>query len=126
MVLKGDNMKCQVCFKEVPALRTYRNLEVCPPCCAEDEKRVALSEIKPLVDALFNAANHDRNNGGAFVESVMRQHRTLQQSFFIWLVQLINAYSKLEPAWYDLRNEDAVKACKELAPILKDKYFRYI
>lgn len=63
-----------------------------------------------------------------FATAITRQHRTLQQGSFRAMVACIKEWSDMyESGWYDLRNEDTVKACHDLwHNHLKDVGIRFI
>lgn len=53
-------------------------------------------------------------------ESMAKEHPTLQQSFFRFVKKFI--LKMADKTYYDGRNEAAVKACKNMAEMLKDVY----
>jgi len=56
-----------------------------------------------------------------FVDAIMRDHRTLQQSTFGLFMQCIEAWSKTDR--FDARNEYTVKLCKKMMAAIKDDWF---
>ena len=85
---------------------------------------------KGVADALGDLCNW----GGAgeeieFAENVMRQHRTLQQGIMRLFITVCGHWAKdyeKGPGWYDLRNEDTIKAAVKIVEATKDCYFPYI
>jgi hypothetical protein len=79
----------------------------------EVEKR---EQAKALLKDLFTEVNgsHERELVEKLFLGISSEHRTLQASFWRILFSVMKKYGQIEPAWYDLRNEAAVKACKKL------------
>ncbi len=76
---------------------------------SDDKARVA-------VQALSDWVNGMGHNNQAFVEGVMQEHRTLQQSMFEVMLACIAEWAKTEH--YDLRNEFTVLKCREIMALL--------
>lgn len=58
----------------------------------------------------------------AFVDEVLRDHRTLQQSTFKTVLALISAWGNLPETAYDGRNEFTVMTCKKILKLLQEDY----
>ena len=63
--------------------------------------------LTDFVNTMANKAEHD-----AFVDTLMREHRTLQQSAFGLMIASIEAWAATER--YDQRNANTVESCKEI------------
>ena len=66
--------------------------------------------VKVLSD-FVNATSHDKDG---FAETIMREHRTLQQSIFALFLRTIDEWSQQENWQCDLRNEFTVEKSKEI------------
>lgn len=80
------------------------------------------TESKEVQAALSNFLNHAFDSQVQnFVEHVMRDHRTLQQSFFSLIMVCLNEWAKAyAEGRYDARNEFT---CKKAAEIVKQIEF---
>jgi ribosome-binding protein aMBF1 (putative translation factor) len=127
-----DNEACKICWDNPQETSVYYDNEsvaCCKKCAEKFDYDDAYHKIRPLIEQLMQVANSGKQNycQRAFADSIMREHRTLQQLFFQWIAQLIRQYSELEYGWYDARNEDTVNLCKKIMEKFKDDmYFRYI
>lgn len=82
--------------------------------------------IEKSVDSLCDCLNNFNPNESArlFYFSLIRQHRTIQQSFWRMIFKLIHLYCC---ALFDGRNEASVKACEVLSEfITNDKLNNFI
>lgn len=59
------------------------------------------------------------------VETLHRQHRTLQQGVVRFLVDLLVEYGKTPDNRTDLRNQDAIQVCRDITENIP-RYMRYI
>ena len=87
----------------------------------DQEKR----DMKKIVDKLFHEINNFsyQKNSDNFFEAMQKQHRTLQQSFWRLIFDVVKKYAELDKeGWYDLRNEASVKACVKLKVWLENNY----
>ena len=73
---------------------------------------------KELAEQIVNSVNCFSYDSKEFIETIMRSHRTLQQSVFGLFLQVIEAWSKLDENSSDLRNEYAVKMSKEIMKVM--------
>ncbi len=76
-----------------------------------------IERAKEAATALANFVNDMGHSPDAFAGQMMQEHRTLQQQVFQLMATCIERWATTE--YYDLRNEDTIKICKQLAPILK-------
>ncbi len=81
------------------------------------KERSERDSMRRIVDSLFNEINsfsyekHVKN----FFDAITHQHRTLQQSFWRMMFEVIKRYAELDKdGWYDLRNEASIKMCVKL------------
>ena len=123
--------QCNICFDaEANTSITYDNesIEVCEACKIKFEAGEEYDKIFPIIKNLFGVLAYSKHDyqKDAFVKVISRQNRTEQQQFFEWIVALINYYGSLQFGYYDLRNQDTVETCKELAKVLENKTFRRI
>ena len=70
-------------------------------------------ELSKFVNCMANGKEEQE-----FVDAFMREHRTLQQSAFGLVCQLVKAWSEQEH--FDLRNEYTVKTCKKIMEAVGD------
>lgn len=80
---------------------------------------------KEVAEALSRCANNFGPEKGInkFVETIMRDHRTLQQTMFRFMLQTIYRWSEQhDSGMFDGRNEFTVKTCKKIVEALKDDY----
>ena len=80
------------------------------------------NEAKKVVKQLSDFVNAYDHQGREFVEGVMKEHRTLQQSMFRLFMECIVTWSKLSVEYYDLRNEATVKTSKKIMDALVEYY----
>ena len=101
------------------------------------EERKAIRErksnqaVKESLDTIFHELNYmgqEEDVSKAVVDTVLHEHRTLQQKFFrSVIVPIILDFAKrYDDGQYDLRNEDSCKCAKKLEPLLKDVHFRFV
>ncbi len=88
---------------------------------AENERlmreRDECESMRKIVDSLTNEINNFsyEKHVDNFFDAITHQHRTLQQSFWRMMIQVIKKYAELDKdGWYDLRNEASVKTCVKL------------
>jgi hypothetical protein len=133
--MENEKQECEICFKAEATVSLRKEgycpeleLQVCHPCSNQFRFDEEYRRVQPHIEALFNCVN--RESPGftteAFVNAVSRQHRTLQQGFFTWICLLITHYAVLKEDQYDLRNEATVQLCRELLPIVKERFLPYI
>lgn len=67
---------------------------------------------RAVVEAFSRWANDMGHRNEAFVEAVMREHRTLQQQMFETMLACMEAWAKTEH--FDLRNEFTVTKSREI------------
>lgn len=93
----------------------------------EEEMREAneCEEMKKIVDKLFDKINNFsyQKHVDNFFNAITHQHRTLQQSFWRMMFDIIRKYAELDKdGWYDLRNEASVKMCVKLKKWFDENY----
>ena len=69
-------------------------------------------KARAVVQSFSDWVNGMGHNNQAFVQAVMQEHRTLQQSMFEVMLACIDAWAKTEH--YDARNEFTVIKCREI------------
>jgi hypothetical protein len=84
----------------------------------EDPVLMTESELAEAFGNMCNVMGYDDH--GEFTNGILKQHRTLQQSIFKAMAQVIEAWSKLDENHYDARNEQTVKTCKEIVKAFPD------
>jgi len=76
-------------------------------------------EAEEIVRKLSNFVNTMSRNPEHFVNAVMREHRTLQQSMFGVFMACVSQWAVLsDEGQYDLRNEATVKMSKKIMSAL--------
>ena len=110
--------KCEMCFKvENPTCEITRGaytLQVCGACKEKYEQDQYYQRIQPLVEALCKELNggSTRHTAQAFLDAFNHEHRYLQSSFFVLLMEFFRAYGNQdEGRFFDGRNE----RCRALA-----------
>jgi hypothetical protein len=87
-------------------------------------------DLFALIDDWLNSMS----NGGSkhedlFTQALMNTHRTLQASFVRFVFHVLLKYGE-RTEYFDPRNEDAVKLCKELGKMVErqdlNSYIRFI
>lgn len=79
---------------------------------------LAEQAAKNLADSLNSFGNGPEIE--IFVETMLKEHRTLQQSSFKAILRLIQRWAELESSGrYDGRNEFTVKTCRKLIETLE-------
>ena len=68
---------------------------------------------------IANAVNSFNFDDKAFCETMLREHKTLQQSFTRLCFEWIKACGQNKNV--DARNEASVKACKQLSEIIENE-----
>ena len=81
----------------------------------KDESKEAGIELgKQFCQGVNSFTHYDAFLDG-FTESIIREHRTLQQGVMRGVYQLILAWAELgEKGWYDARNEATVHFCQNI------------
>jgi len=79
-----------------------------------DEDRADYKTEVELAEAVSHGLNPMGFSADAFCLAMDRQHRTLQQNFMRVIVAGIKYNAKKRDVDFDLRNEDTVKACREI------------
>ena len=69
-------------------------------------------KARAVVQSFSDWVNGMGHNNQAFVQAVMQEHRTLQQSMFEVMLACIDAWAKTEH--YDARNEYTILKCREI------------
>ena len=92
----------------------------------ENKKR-----IEKIFNELFNEVNYignEENVIDALKTVLQNQHRTLQQSFFRYvIVPSIKSFAdKKRNNMFDLRNEASCELAEKLEPIVKDSHLPFI
>ena len=77
-----------------------------------DWRQESDDKAREVVEAFSYWVNSMGHNNQAFVQSVMREHRTLQQRIFEVMLACISEWANTEH--YDLRNEFTVQKCREI------------
>lgn len=91
----------------------------------------SFEKVEKIVEDLFqelNWMNNDKNVADIIHLLVTRQHRTLQQTFFRVIFDVIKKYGH-EETRFDLRNEDSVNNCKLVKEFLNKEnkgYFSHV
>ena len=106
---------CVACGNKIPEKQNYPFVGHEQNCSLKKEwmkkmtgKELA-KQLSQFVNIMANAKEEDE-----FVEAIMREHRTLQQSTFKLVMKLIVAWAETGDDFYDLRNEYTVLQCKEI------------
>jgi predicted metal-dependent hydrolase len=81
-------------------------------------KEKEVKEAKEVMDVLGNYVNYRKSNK-AFIEAFKREHRTLQQSAFKMMLELIEEMAT-ENYHTDGRNEDSQKMAQQLIEGFKE------
>ena len=78
------------------------------------------TKIRVAVDQLCNVLNSfsAERVDVMLVDALLRNHRTLQQSFWRTINGAIHKYAEVD---FDLRNGGSVKMCQELAKVIDEK-----
>ena len=84
----------------------------------EQKKEKDFAEAKELMDAIGRYVNYGKSKK-AFIEAFKREHRTLQQSAFRMMLELIEEMAT-ENYRTDGRNEDSKKMAKTLLDGFKE------
>ena len=74
------------------------------------EKENAEMVVKQFSNFVNSMGRHPKY----FVNAVMQEHRTLQQSMFNVFMACIEAWSRVPDNWYDLRNEYTVLTSQKI------------
>lgn len=75
-------------------------------------------EAQAVAKALMGYVNSYSSDHAAFVDEVMRSHRTIQQALFGLMLQCMKRWTEDgEKGFFDLRNEYTVKMSKEIMKI---------
>ncbi len=77
--------------------------------------------VEEAVAKLSKFVNNMCHNPMLFVDAIMIEHRTLQQSIFNVFMQCIKAWAETKN--FDARNEYTVTLCKKIMAAVKDDYF---
>jgi hypothetical protein len=85
----------------------------------EERKEFYENLYKDLSDAL-NGDN--KLLAGVFIEKMQRDHRTIQQNFWRFVVEIAMIYKDLP---FDLRNQCAIIFCKKIAE-LDERHMPYV
>lgn len=85
------------------------------------------SEGSKAQRAVSNFVNGMGHKDQEFVDALMSDHRTLQQSTMRLFMACIKAWSEVEPAWCDLRNQDTIALAKLIVSATDGKdYLRHV
>jgi len=99
--------------KHLPPLAV--KIPALPPNAGQLLARTAARDVVNMVNIIGGDESHV-----AFVQEILRSHRTLQQGVGRLVGMLITETAKMDDGCYDLRNEAWVKLCKRLAPIVAE------
>ena len=80
--------------------------------------RNSKDEAHEIAVALTRAVNNMTFDHEEFVETVLREHRTLQQNVFEAFLHLCKAWAALPENRYDARNEYTVQRSREIMELL--------
>lgn len=83
----------------------------------EKQYREEIKEVVQTMSDFVNTFDTNRKNK-VFCEEMLKQHRTLQQSFTGLCLEWIKTCSELQH--YDLRNEASVKISQKIMDALKE------
>ena len=75
---------------------------------------------KDIANILTDFVNNYGCNTEEFVSNMLTQHRTLQQSVFRLMLNMIDAWSREK--LYDLRNEQTILMCRDIKELIEKKY----
>lgn len=81
-------------------------------------------EAQKAVRAFSDFVNNMMHNPEDFIDAMQREHRTLQQCMTGVMLRWFEHLSKLEPGWYDLRNEASVEVSKKIMAAIGDTFYR--
>jgi len=84
----------------------------------QDHSEKSNEHARDVVKAFSNWVNGMGHENAAFVEAVMKEHRTLQQQMFEVMLSCIAAWANQEH--YDARNEYTIKKCREVMTLFPD------
>ena len=76
------------------------------------QQPTSTEQAHEAVSAFSRWVNNMAHENSDFVQSVMSEHRTLQQQMFETMLSCMDAWAKQEH--YDLRNEFCVLKCREI------------
>lgn len=83
----------------------------------ERERKESAEEVAEKLSRFVNNYNMPKEH---FINAVLRDHNTLQQSTIRLFLETIEAVAKQE--FFDGRNEAAVKTCRELVEMYEEKH----
>jgi len=82
---------------------------------------VEASDAAKAANALTDYVNVLGRSYGAFVNAILRSHRTLQQNVMRVFIQLCKAWS--EERSYDARNADTIALAKRIIEAVEDEVY---
>jgi hypothetical protein len=81
-----------------------------------------MKDGRQLAREFADFVNNFSCNQSDFVETLLTEHRTLQQSAFDVMLNCIRTWSDMyEQGDYDLRNEDTCRICNQIVNQLGDE-----
>lgn len=78
--------------------------------------KLSAEELAKAIGDSVNGSDFDEE---VFVETMMREHRTIQQNAMRVWTKLVERYAELPETHYDMRNEGTVLMCRSI----RDKVF---
>lgn len=84
--------------------------------------RMTAEEVQNVVSSFVNNFNCDEKG---FIDAVLRDHRTLQQSTVRLCFKVIEAFAELPSNMTDPRNESAARVSREVIDAFKKEHSDY-
>lgn len=100
----------------------------------QEVRKLTPEQLFQVIDDWLNCGNSGISNCLRFEQALSSTHRTLQQLFVGMMLKVLYEYGRRHATeWsYDLRNEDAVMACRDIVKHVDNGevgngiHFRYI
>lgn len=90
---------------------------------AKNENKIGKKSVEKMVDDLGDFVNDFSCDQNGFAESVMRQHRTLQQNLMRLMLRTMEEWATQEHS--DLRNEYTVETSRKIICFLEREGLYY-
>jgi hypothetical protein len=85
---------------------------------------VTESRSAKAAQKMCNALNAMCFDYDVFADTVMREHRTIQQNVFKAILKLIEHWAAMSSSHYDGRNEKTVQVCQKIVAALDPEDFQ--
>jgi len=127
--LKVRNMRGEIKMERWEFVREICSKEIKNTKLSEDDKEQTVYRIlsrvsesgmmtEKVISNMLNSYGGERIT--EFVDTLMHDHRTLQQSFMRLIIIIIGTWS--ETKHYDDRNKATIRLARKLNEIIKDSY----